>query len=140
MSIDLQTFGLQKLFISHARSLYNDRKNIYIKIFFHHTDLNELKELDLMLLDKDFLDVDYDTKSLFDTLTETNYTNKNISLRKKSFLKDRAFKNAVNQIIVKHVFPYPIMDTFYYTDNKTTIPKEYEKEILLYAVQTTIEF
>lgn len=139
MSLDLETFGLQSLLTSFAKDLYRKEINVFIKIHYFHTDMNQLKETELLLLNKIFLEFDYDTNFLFQNLKETNYKSKNIALRKKAFLKDRAFKNAVNQVVTKYIFPYPIMDIFYYTDNKKEIPVKYKLDESKYK-QSTIDF
>lgn len=109
-------FGLTWLTPFNAKKKYKQNINIFVKFYYHDLTTKNLKETGLFILDKTYLnDIQNPSKN--------------------------PYNDAFNAITVKNIFPNQIMDYFCYTDNKTKIPKEYEKLIIKKGVnQTQLSF
>ena len=106
IAYEMKRFGYQWLTDFSAFQKFSRGINVYINFYYHDLNTNKLKETPLFLLDKDEL--------------------KNNKLTRK-----QQFENALNHIKIQKVFPNTIMDYFYYTDNRTVIPKEFIKEEII---------
>ncbi|MGM0518187.1 MAG: hypothetical protein ACQERD_00930 [Campylobacterota bacterium] len=96
---EIERFGFNWQTKFNANKKYKQGINIYIVV--HYMDLNKnLKTTKMYILEKKYLQI--------------------------SDLKN-CFKDAVNEVLMKYVFPGTILDTFYYTDERTVIPKEFKK-------------
>ena len=100
MSHNQKRFGYQWLIEFNAKKLFKQNINVYVNFYFHNVHTHELVETPLFILSKQDLD--------------------NPKLD-----KNEVYKNALSEIKMKNVFPNSIMETFFYTDNRTVIPKEF---------------
>ena len=111
---DLKRFGYDWLTRSSANHKYKEKINIYVVIYYVDINTKELKESPFTLLSKEYLET-------------VNFGN-------------RAFTDSLNQFLMRDIFPHTIMNTFYYTDNRTVIPKQFQKQELITDNQLTFNF
>lgn len=102
-NVDMKRFGYNWLTDLSAYQNYSKNINIYVTYYYSDIDTKKLIESPLFILNK-------------------NHLNDNYLTRKQQF------NNALNEIKMQNIFPHTILEYFYYTDNRTVIPKEFLKE------------
>ncbi|MFY9090305.1 hypothetical protein [Arcobacter aquimarinus] len=92
-------------------------KNINVYVIYYSYDVYDSKliESPLYLLNKNLLNE-----------MKTIYSTEFVKPKKiKKFTPKEAFKIANNELKIKYIFPNTIFNYYYYTDNRTVIPKEF---------------
>lgn len=101
-SFNIKRFGYSPLFRTSAMHNFKNGFNVYVLFYFNDCDTRLLAESPIYLLDKDFVnkyDLDFKSK----------------------------FKDALNEIKMKFIFPNPILETFFFTDFSRIIPSDFLK-------------
>lgn len=106
IAYEMKRFGYQWLTDLSAFQKFSRGINIYINFYYHDLYTKQLLESPLFLLNKD-------------------------ELKNNKLTRRQQFDNALNHIKIQEIFPNTIMDYFYYTDNRTVIPKEFIKSEIL---------
>lgn len=109
--------GYQWLSSFNIHDKFRKGLNVYVKFYYMTSHKKDLKESKLFIIDKSLLTT-------------------NMSMSE----KDKILKDSYNKILMKEIFPHTIMDTFYYTDNRTKIPKEFIVEEVEKNPQLTFSF
>lgn len=125
--MNVKRFGYKEIYFFQAKEKFKENKNIFVSFYYHDFEKCKLVETPLYLLNKNpDLSSSCTTKAFDKFIKETGN-----EFGTKAIIKNSPFDVSYNQILMKHVFPHSIMETFYFTDNRTKIPKEYEQQSLI---------
>lgn len=114
-----QIFGYKEILEFQALDFFKESKNVFVKYYYQNYHTNRLIESKLFRLEKPNLLV----KKKIDINSPLNKIH-NQKIQHKRNITDRDFKDSINKILMKNIFPNKIMQTFYYTDNRTKLPTE----------------
>lgn len=118
-----QLFGYKKIYEFQALDFFKESKNVFVKYYYQDFHTKRLTESKLFKLEKPNLLVK-NKLDINSSLTQI----RNSKIVHKRNITDNDFKNSINKILVNNIFPHKIMQTFYYTDNRTKIPTQNIKE------------
>ncbi|RXK01503.1 hypothetical protein CRV02_08315 [Arcobacter sp. CECT 8989] len=114
-----QIFGYKNISEFQALGFFKESKNVFVKYYYQDYHTKRLTESKLFRLEKPDLLVKKDI--------DINQALKQIKIEKivhKRNITDKDFQDSINKILVRNIFPNQIMQTFYYTDNRTKLPTE----------------
>lgn len=123
--MNLKSFGYQRIYLFQVKDKFKQGLNIYALFYYQDFDSKKLIESPLYFLGKD-------KPTGLPELTDS-YRNFLLETRENFNLKELPIKSTleilIDHVLMKNVFPHSLIDTFFYTDNKRTVPKEFLKQI-----------
>ncbi len=126
--MNIKKFGYTSLYLFQAKEKFNQDINVFVSFYYHDFAKCSLVETPIYIFSKKGLTPISEFSDSYKKFVKEIGN----EFSEKDIIKNTPFETSLNRILMKHIFPHSIMETFYFTDNKTKIPEEFleQKEVI----------
>ncbi len=121
-----KVFGYERIYFFQAEKKFKQGLNIFVLFYYHDFDSSTLIESPICFLGKSL-------PSHLPAFTDSyrkHLLSLNENLGSAPLISKSTFGVLLDHVLMKNVFPHRLIETFYYTDNKTVVPKEFLRQII----------